>query len=199
MKLGIDIDGVIANFAQPLIQTIKRNYGLTLTEKDITRFSLSHVLGITRSEETQLITDILQQDLPIYPGAKETLEQLSREGHSIYLLTGRYAPLRDLTQTWLKDKGVPYNELHLLEMGKKYQVNIEGLDVIVEDSLEEALEWSARVKTVLLYDHPYNQTLNVKNLTKRVYSWSEIYQEIHRLYETKPIVSSNLNTAVQGQ
>jgi Uncharacterized conserved protein len=181
MKLGFDIDGVIANFSQPLIQTIKKNYGLTLTEKDITRFSLSVVLGITRIEETHLITDILQQDLPIYPGAKETLEQLSREGHSIYLLTGRYTPLRELTQTWLKNKGVPYNELHLLEMGRKYQVNIDGLEVIVEDSLEEALEWTSRVKTVLIYDHPYNQTLNVKNLTKRVYSWSEIYQEIHRL------------------
>lgn len=156
MKLGFDIDGVIANFSQPLLQTIKKNYGLTLTEKDITRFSLSHVLGITRAEETQLIFDILQQDLPIYPGAKETLEELSREGHSIYLLTGRYTPLRELTQTWLKEKGVPYNELHLLEMGKKYQANIEGLDVIVEDSLEEALEWSSKVKTVLVYDHPYN-------------------------------------------
>lgn len=186
MKLGFDIDGVIANFSQPLLETIKRNYGLSLTEKDITRFSLSHVLGITRAEETQLITDILQQNVPIYPGSKETLEQLSREGHSIYLLTGRYEPLRGLTQTWLKDEGVPYDELHLLEMGKKYQVNIEGLAVIVEDSLEEALEWSSRVKTVLLYDHPYNQTLNIKNLTKRVYNWNEIYREIHRLsgYET---------------
>jgi uncharacterized HAD superfamily protein len=187
MKLGFDIDGVIANFSQPLLQTIKKNYGLSLAEKDITRFSLSTVLGITHAEETQLVTDILQQDLPIYPGAKETLEQLSREGHSIYLLTGRYTPLRELTQTWLKGKGVPYNELHLLEMGKKYQVDIDGLDVIVEDSLEEALEWSSRVKTVLLYDHPYNQTLNVKNLTKRVYSWSEIYREIHSLSGDKTL------------
>ncbi len=185
MKLGFDIDGVIANFSDVLLQTVKKTYGLTLTEKDITNFSLSTVLGITRAEEARLITDILYKDLPIYPGAKETLEQLSREGHSIYLLTGRYAPLRDLTQTWLKEKGVPYDELHLLEIGKKYQVNIDGLDVIVEDSLEEALEWSSRVKTVLLYDHPYNQTLNVKNLTKRVYSWSEIYQEIHALSKNK--------------
>jgi len=181
MKLGFDIDGVIANFSQPLLRTIQETYGLTLAEKDITSFSLTHVLGITRTEETQLITDILYKDLPLYPGAKDTLEKLSREGHSIYLLTGRYPPLREITQTWLKDNGVPYNELHLLEMGKKYQVNISGLDVIVEDSLDEALEWSARVKTVLLFDHPYNQTLNVKNLTKRVYNWNEVYQEIHRL------------------
>ena len=71
-------------------------------------------------------------------------------------------------------------------MGKKYQANIEGLAVIVEDSLEEALEWSSRVKTVLVYDHPYNQSLNVKNLTKRVYSWNEIYLEISQLASNKP-------------
>ena len=187
MKLGFDIDGVIANFAQPLLQTIKKNYGLTLTEKDITSFSLTHVLGITRTEETQLITDILYKDLPIYPGARDTLETLSREGHNIYLLTGRYNHLRDITQTWLKTNGVPYDELHLLEMGKKYQVNISGLDVIVEDSLDEALEWSSRVKTVLVFDHPYNQTLNVKNLTKRVHSWDEIYQEIQRVVRDKAV------------
>lgn len=187
MKLGFDIDGVIANFAGTLIQTIKKNYGLALTEQDIKSFSLSIVLGITKTEETQLITDILYKDLPLYPGAKETLTQLSQEGHSIYLLTGRYAPLRELTESWLKEKGVPYNDLRLLEMGKKYQVNIEGLAVVVEDSLEEALEWTNKVKTVLIYDHPYNQTLNVKNLTKRVHSWSEIYREIHRIAEDKPL------------
>ena len=48
MKLGFDIDGVIANFTDVLLQTIKQAYGLTLTEKDITSFSLSVVLGITR-------------------------------------------------------------------------------------------------------------------------------------------------------
>ncbi len=187
MKLGFDIDGVIANFSQPLLQIIKKNYGLTLTEKAITSFSLTHVLGITRAEETQLITDVLYKDLPIYPGAKETLERLSREGHEIYLLTGRYGHLRDITQTWLKEKAVPFNELHLLEMGKKYQVNISGLAVIVEDSLDEALEWSARVQTVLLFNHPYNQTLNVKNLTKRVFSWDDIYREIQQIAKSKTV------------
>ena len=52
MNLGFDIDGVIANFAGPLINTIKTNYGVTLTEKDIYCFDLNIVLGITRAEET---------------------------------------------------------------------------------------------------------------------------------------------------
>ncbi len=181
MNLGFDIDGVIANFAGPLINTIKTNYGVTLTEKDIYCFDLNIVLGITRAEETALITEILKQDLPLYTGAKETLERLSREGHSIFLLTGRWSYLREITQGWLKNKGVPYNELHLLNIGKKYQANISKLDVIVEDSLEDALEWTQKVNKVLVYDHPYNQSFNVKNLTKRVYNWNEIYQEIQQL------------------
>ncbi len=184
LNLGFDIDGVIANFSKPLLELIKENYGLTLAEKDIYTFDLNIVLGITRTEGNQLITEILKKDLPAYPDAKETLEQLSREGHNIYLLTGRYGHLRDITQSWLKEKGIPYTELHLLNVGEKYLADVAPLDLIVEDSLVEALEWSQKVKNILVYDQPWNQTLNVKNLTKRVHSWKEIYNKIQELKAT---------------
>lgn len=181
MNIGIDIDGVIANFADPLIRAVKKNYGLLIKESDITNFNLSIVLGITKTEESQLVSEILNDDLPLYSGAKETLAQLGKERHNIYILTGRWSYLRSLTETWLKEKGIHYTELHLLPLGKKYQANIEGLDVIVEDSLEEAIEWTTRVKHVFVYDHPWNQTLNIRGLTKRVHSWSEIYCEIQQI------------------
>jgi uncharacterized HAD superfamily protein len=181
MNLGFDIDGVIANFADPLIEKVRRDYGVTVKESDIYCFDLNIVLGITKAEENKLVMDILSSNLPLYEGAKETLEQLSRDGHCIYLLTGRWSHLRDSTQYWLKEKGVPYTELHLLDVGKKYQANIGPLDIIVEDSLEEALEWTCKVKNILIYDHPWNKTLNVLGLTKRVYNWTDIYREIQRL------------------
>jgi uncharacterized HAD superfamily protein len=186
MNLGFDIDGVIANFSKPLLETIKENYGLNLKVSDIYTFSLNIVLGITKAEGIHLITETLKKDLPLNFGAKETLEQLSREGHSIYLLTGRYDYLRELTQSWLKEKGVPYTQLHLLNIGEKYLAKVDPLDLIVEDSLEEALEWTHKVRNVLVYDQPWNKTLNVKNLTKRVYNWNEIYNEIHQLKNVKP-------------
>ncbi len=181
MNLGFDIDGVIADFSQALLETIKKNYGLALNKTDIYCFDLNVVLGITKSEGKQLIIEVLQKDLPLNTGAKETLEQLSREGHSIYLLTSRYDVLRDITQSWLKEKGVPYTQLHLLNVGEKYLAKVEPLDLIVEDSLEEALGWTQKVKNVLVYDQPWNKTLNVKNLTKRVYNWDEIYDEVQQL------------------
>ncbi len=181
MNLGFDIDGVIANFSKPLLETIKENYGVTLKATDIYTFDLNIILGITKTEGNHLVNETLKKDLPLNIGAKETLEQLSREGHSIYLLTGRYDYLREITQSWLKEKGVPYNQLHLLHIGEKYLAKVDPLDLIVEDSLEEALEWTRKVKNVLVYDQPWNKTWNVKNLTKRVYSWSEIYSEVQHL------------------
>ena len=181
MNLGFDIDGVIADFSQALLETIKKNYGLALKKTDIYCFDLNVVLGITKSEGKQLIIEVLKKDLPLNLGAKETLERLSREGHNIYLLTSRYDHLRDITQSWLKEKGIPYTQLYLLNVGEKYLAKVDPLDLIVEDSLEEALGWTQKVKNVLVYDQPWNKTLNVKNLTKRVYNWDEIYNEVQQL------------------
>lgn len=36
MNLGFDIDGVVANFAEPLIEVIEKRYSLTLAEKTFT-------------------------------------------------------------------------------------------------------------------------------------------------------------------
>jgi uncharacterized protein len=184
MNLGFDIDGVIADFSQALLETIMKNYGLALKKTDIYCFDLNVVLGITKPEGRQLIIEVLEKDLPLNTGAKETLERLSREGHNIFLLTSRYDVLRDVTQSWLKEKGIPYNQLHLLNVGKKYLAKVEPLDLIVEDSLEEALGWTQKVKNVLVYDQPWNKTLNVKRLTKRVYNWNEIYNEVQQLKTT---------------
>jgi len=188
LNLGFDIDGVIADFSIPLLSTLKKNYGLTLKASGIYCFDLDVVLGITQSEEEQLVVEVLKQDLPLNVGAKETIIRLSKEGHNIYLLTSRYGYLRDITESWLKDKGIPYNRLHLLNNGKKYLAEVDPLDLVVEDSMQEALAWTTKVKKVLIYDQPWNKTLNIRNLTKRVYNWDQIYSEIQHL---KPSSSQN--------
>ena len=180
MNLGFDIDGVISNFVRAFSELVEKKYSIRLKEADIYCHDLNLVLGITITERNQLITETFKQDLQLNSGAKETLEKLCLEGHKIYLLTARYDSLVEATESWLRKKGIPYTELVQLNEGKKYYAKVD-LDLIVEDCLEDALEWSQRVKNVLVYDHPWNQTLNVKHLIKRVYSWEEIYEEIQRL------------------
>jgi len=189
MNLGFDIDGVISDFVKTFNELVKNRYGIKLNEADIYCHDLNLVLGITKDERNQLITETLKKDLALNHGAKETLEKLYSEGHKIYLLTARFGVLAKVTKDWLKRNGIPYTELLQLTEGEKHRANV-GLDLIVEDCLQDALEWSQKVKNILVYDHPWNKTLNVNKLIKRVYSWDDIYEEVQRLKASSIEVTS---------
>jgi uncharacterized protein len=180
MNLGFDIDGVISNFTVRFNEVIKQKYGVSLTDSEMYSYEISLVLGIHKGEVAEIVADTLKSDLPLNPHAKETLDKLTAEGHNIYLLTARSETLSHYTVSWLKEKAVPYKELFHLIGGQKSLAQID-LDLFVEDSLEEALELTKKVKLVLIYDQPWNKTKNVKGLLKRVHGWLEIYEEIQKL------------------
>jgi len=182
MKLGFDIDGVISDFVKTFSKIVEKKYDIILKEADIYCHDLNLVLGINKKERDHLIREALKKELALNHGAQETLEKLCEEGHKIYLLTARPHDLLEVTITWLKKNDIPFTELLQLNKGEKYLAKVD-LDLIVEDCLEDALEWSQKVKSVLVYDHPWNKTLNVKCLIKRVYSWDEIFEEVQRLKE----------------
>ncbi len=185
MNLGFDIDGVISNFTKQFTDIIQKKYGVALSDSDMYSYEVNLVLGISKEDVAEIVTETLKSDLPLIPSAKETLNKLAAEGHKIYLLTARSTELANHTSTWLKKKGVPYTEILFLIRGKKSLAEF-SVDLVVEDSLEEALELTKKVNHVLLFDQPWNKTKNVKGLIKRVYNWSEIYEEVQNI-ETKPI------------
>jgi uncharacterized HAD superfamily protein len=180
MNLGFDIDGVISNFTVHFVDIIQKRYGATLTDADMYSYDVSLVLGITKDEVADIVNETLKSDLPLNPLAKETLDKLNAEGHNIYLLTARSDELIEYTLNWLKQKGVVYKDIFHLTSGKKNLVDV-SIDLAVEDNLEEAVELTKKVKHVLLFDQPWNKTKNVKDLIKRVYSWSEVYEEIQKV------------------
>jgi uncharacterized protein len=180
MNLGFDIDGVISNFSKHFVEIIEKKYGVALADEDMYSYDVELVLGITKDEVAEIVFETLSSDLPLYPQAKETLDRLSAEGHRIYLLTARNAALISLTTEWLDVHSIPYTEVFYLTRGKKSSAEV-ALDMIVEDNLEEALELTKKIKTVLLFNQPWNKTRNVKGLVKRIYGWPDIYEEVKLL------------------
>ncbi len=180
MNLGFDIDGVISDFTKRFTDIIQRRYEVILTDEDMYSYDVSLVLGIPKEEVFDIVTETLKSDLPLIPLAKETLGKLNSEGHDIYLLTARSKELIEHTIDWLKRKDIVYKRVFHLAAGKKNLADI-SIDLAVEDNLEEALELSRKVKHVLLFNQPWNKTMNVKSLVKRVYDWPEIYEEVQKL------------------
>lgn len=180
MKLGFDIDGVISDFVAYFIAVMKKHYGLTLSKADIYCHDLDFVLGISKQERDRFVRETLMGDLQLIQGAKETLERLNAQGHDIVILTARFGDLVAVTKNWLQRKGIPYSQLFQSKQGEKYLAEV-ALDLVVEDDLEDAIAWSKKVKNILVYDQPWNQSLNLKGLIKRVYSWDDIFEEVQRL------------------
>ncbi len=186
MNLGFDIDGVISNFTDRFKEIVNNKYSVCLTNADLYCYDADLVLGISKEEAAEIAVEIVKSDLPLNSMAKETLHKLSAEGHNIYLLTARSERLTKYTLAWLKRKKIPYKEILHLVGGRKYLANV-SVDLVVDDSLEEALEYAKTVKHVLVFDQPWNKTANVKQLVKRVYSWSDIHSEIQNVSKTSQI------------
>ncbi|HEY4675473.1 MAG TPA: hypothetical protein VIH48_05415 [Candidatus Bathyarchaeia archaeon] len=180
MKLGFDIDGVISNFAKSFPSIVKKHFDIEITEKDIPCHDLGLVLGIGKEDRDLLIKETFLKGVEPMPDAKEVLSKLYSEGHEILILTARNSDLVDVTKRWLKDKEIPYSQLVFLDEGYKYLCALD-VDLIVEDNLDDAIKWSKRVKNILVYDHPWNQSFNVMKLFKRVYSWKDIEKEIDHI------------------
>jgi len=184
MNLGFDIDGVISDFAKTLARVVKKHYDLKLTEKEICYHDLDLLLGISKKEKNQLVTETLLKDLTLIDGAKEALLKLYSEGNQILILTARPKELEHITKGWLERKGIPYSKLFQLNEGKKHVADVK-LDLVVEDNLEDAIGWSKKVKNILVFDHPWNRSFNVNGLFKRVYCWKDILDEIEQLKNHK--------------
>jgi len=180
MNLGFDIDGVISDFVKTFAELVKKHYNLTITEADVYCHDLDLVLGISKEERNGIIRETLQENLALNLGARESIHKLYSNGHKIVILTARFHDLLKVTEDWLKRKDIPYSQLIHLNEGEKHLADV-NLDLVVEDNLEDAIGWSKKVKNILIYDHPWNQSFNVKGLFKRVRNWNEILKEIEHL------------------
>lgn len=80
------------------------------------------------------------------PGAREALESLAAEGHTIVIYTARSWSELKMTQKWLDDHGIPYHGLH---MGKPVA------DRIIDDRALKFTDWGQMVEQLLAPHQKY--------------------------------------------
>ena len=186
MNIGIDIDNVISNFDEALKQEFLkhdkelRNTGIINPEAHMTE-------GMFDWSEEELWpfyldnVERIAKNLEIKEGAKEYIEKLKEDGHTIVIITGRdngeYSDPYNMTKKWLREKEIPYDKLILTKYKKeKAEKCIEnGIDVMIDDSNSICRECYKKNITTLIMDKPCNR--EEKEIT-RVYNWKEIYEFI---------------------
>lgn len=180
MKIGVDIDGVLANSLPLWVAELNNFFNESKRVEDINLYSIYETYGINRRDFNQFLERrgryLMMSPAPV-TGASYYLGRL-KQHYEICIITARNKRYWDETQGWLKKHGLPYDELLLLGSHDKKESCLErNLKLLVEDTLEIGVEVSAAGIPVLLLDAPYNQG-TLPDLIYRKGSWNEIYRTI---------------------
>ncbi|MEK6906869.1 MAG: hypothetical protein AABW81_04585 [Nanoarchaeota archaeon] len=184
MKIGVDIDEVLADLINPLVEYHNITYGTTLKRDDFRTFNLWETWGGTEEEANKKLYDFFHskffKEVPLIQKSQESVNFLSKK-HELIIITSRPEYVSDRTIKWVeKNFSSCFKEFHFTHewykngTSRKKDICLnKKVDIMIEDSLDKALDCSV-ISKVMLYDCPWNKTNNLpKNIT-RVNGWEEI-------------------------
>jgi uncharacterized HAD superfamily protein len=189
--IGVDLDDVLLNFADPFISFNNLHYGTTHRREQITSFLMEDIWGITGDEVNRRIRafyhcDTHKHALPI-EGAIEGIKKLA-DTHELHIVSSKSAETSAYMTDWLR-KHFPnaFRSVHFTRNDQddkhpREKANIckeLGVEVFIDDALRNAEKIAAVSIPVLLYDTPWNQG-PTPPLVTRVYSWQEIVAHIRK-------------------
>ena len=196
MNIGVDVDGVLLDTPAFL-----REYGTKFFHKAPVHSDACGIKEMYEVGKLRVFFFGLRWFLPFYcrkyppyPGAAQVYEDLRREGHDIYQITARSAATsrhllgylsRKLLIQWLQINHFFYHVLILCDESDASMQKLDhclenNVDVMIDDNPTTAQLLADHGIQVLLYDAPYNQTLQGEGIT-RVKNWNEIENIINRM------------------
>ncbi len=180
MRIGVDIDGVLADSMPLWVDELNRYFNKNKRVKEIHLYDICQTYEISEQDLYQFLKTrgphLMSRPLPVQD-APHYLNVI-KQTHEIYIVTARDERYRQETGEWLQNHSLPYDELLLLGSHDKIGPCLENnLKLLVEDTLEIGLQVSAAGVPVLLLDAPYNQGA-LPELVYRKRSWQEIYHAI---------------------
>jgi len=201
MKLGFDIDGIVADLPEKMVSYINDKYDLNHTVEifachDVTVNEYVDDPELNAEIANSILQDIvLNHDVMVdtkpYEDAQSAIRKLSKAGHSIHFITARPNSQYRVTGEWLRDNNIPFNTLHVIGsdgpgggMVSKGRLGRSlNLDFYLDDSLchlEDMYIYKNRwCKGVALFTRPWNkdELLDPAKFT-RFDKWDDIIRHL---------------------
>ena len=177
LRLGIDLDGVVAEFNGGWMARYNREFGTSLTPDlvqrwdglaDLTHFNhMGEFWRWARGGDGPSIF----RDLPMIEGAADGLNELALN-HDIVIITAKPRWAISDTYAWIADNRIPTREVHITS--KKYEVDC---NVYVEDSPHQLPTLVAKRPEALVFRfiRAWNQPVEG---THDINSWAELTELI---------------------
>ncbi len=178
MRIGIDIDNVIANTYNDLYPFFHEYMGRIISPHQVVEIMRKHKIRMIGYFYTAWKKQVMPS-VSLIKGAVETIQTWYNQ-HQIILVTSRSFIFRRQTQRWLKEHNIPFNELHYAKETTKHS-KASQCDLFIEDNFEECEVLADHCKQVLMLDYPWNQKETKKSNIIRVKNWDEIQRHFQKI------------------
>ncbi len=173
MRLGIDLDGVVADFNAGWIRLYNEEFGSDIALDAVTSWGapprLTHFrhMGEFWKWTEDLQGRSLFWHLEPYPDAIPTLERLAADGHHIVILTTKPHFAVSDTFEWIGRHRIPTTEVHILD--HKWEV---ACDIYLDDGPHHMREIPAKRPEAIVcrFARPWNRPTAD---TVTIESWSD--------------------------
>ncbi len=174
MRIGVDLDGVVANFTKGWTKYYEEEFGKKILEDDITSWGLSEPLTHFKEDVDfwKWAKDIngssIFRNLEVYENSVETLNELSKAGNEIIILSSKpWWSIHD-TLIWLGENKIPTKEIHFIE--DKWTIECE---VYIDDAPYQLKNFKEKVtdKKIIRYVRAYNKPIDG---VFDIHNWNEL-------------------------
>lgn len=182
MKIAIDFEDVIYDLTTELIEFYKKT-GKNVTFEEIDNYKWFDMELVEKSGETQNIENMKPLEKAI-----ESVQSLMKNKDKLYIITDKNIKFKDKVEKWLHNHLNLNNIILIYTNGeKKSKICKEhNIQLILEDSGENALDCAQEGIKVILFDKPWNRNHNHKNII-RINSWIVALEKIKELKKHKQL------------
>lgn len=174
MRIGIDIDGVVADSYPVWLQELNRHYGKNITVLE--DYEMHLVFDVPYDDMNNFFVEnveyLLSMPKPVR-GAKESIDTLIREGHDIIYVTARRPEEEEVTLRWLEKYNIHHETV--LFSGFKSKVDLVrewGIQAFVEDHTLNAEGIACIGVPVFLLTTSYNKNKALPPNVTRCADWA---------------------------
>lgn len=179
LGIGIDIDGVLADFVSTYSYIANQFYGTPVIGHDAcTTWKLEEHFDFTDEQGSAVWNALSHEDWLAMSCLLSEHEKVvlrayaMNPAYEVIIVTARHQNIHGTTERWLKSQKISYNRLITKDGRHKGQVCIdENIEVFIDDQIENSLDVYEAGKVAFLRDWFYNRhapdhILRAKDLTE---------------------------------
>lgn len=181
VTVGIDIDGVIADF-NLLLREIASQY-IPVVDEDDSAYKISELKHGNVEVQSKVMEEVYEDhripDAPTVKGAVEKINEIYDKGYKVIILTARQDHWYDQTEEWLQKIGLKYHKL-IHDKKKGARAVKEGIDIFIDDKPENVRDLIEHGVNAYIFDRPWNEGEDVP----RIHGWKNVKAALEDEYQS---------------